>query len=200
MTDQIGTGTAQGVIEYLDSLVAKGRSRDGVVSPLKTALTKVLEKTEGEDKWTQVDVTNIDLDDTMLRFKNFTLGTYTEASYRAYHLRIQRAITWYKKFLENPGWAPQRQTKQSAEQKSSSTRRTSISSISNNAVVEDTNEAVKVSAENNTNTDINMIVYPFPLTDGNIARLYLPKKVSKVDATRLSSFINALILDDTSEN
>src|SRR5882672_3109155 len=110
MTENIGNGTAQGAVDFLNSLVEKGRSRVGVIAPLKGALTKILEKTEGED-WESVDVTKLDVDDALARFKNLTLGTYTDASYRAYELRAKRAIDWYKHFLANPGWFPKESTR-----------------------------------------------------------------------------------------
>jgi len=101
--------TAKGLIDYLDSLVDKGRLRAGVVAPLKTALIKVLEKTEG-DNWGKVDVIKLDVADAIARFKNLTLGVYTDASYRAYELRTMRTIKWYENFLANPGWFPKEST------------------------------------------------------------------------------------------
>src|ERR1700738_715393 len=106
MTDHIGSGTAQGVIDYLDSLVEKGRSRPSVINPLKTAVTKVLQATESEESWGAIDVTSLDISDVISRFKNKTLSQYTAASYDAYQSRMVRAIGWYKNFLANPGWVP----------------------------------------------------------------------------------------------
>lgn len=199
MTDQIGSGTAQGVIDYLDSLVDKGRSRPGVVTPLKIALTKVLEATEGEDNWGATDITSLDIDDAMIRFKNKTLSKYTAASYAAYQSRVTRAVNWYKNFLANPGWVPkenarssklgdggaEKNTKPMSSKRSSQLTATIAPDHSQNPV----QEAVK----------IDVVSYPFPLANGEIARVYMPKGVTKADVKRLAAFLDALVIEGSGE-
>lgn len=199
MTENLGSGTAKGLVDYLDSLVEKGRSRPGVVTPLKTALTKVLEKTEGED-WEKVDVIKLDVEDAISRFKNLTLTTYTDASYRAYELRTKRAIKWYENFLANPGWYPKesgRAVKTEASPtkigKSVQGKSEQISSKKNSesekAIV---TEAVRESVV----PKIDAIAYPFPLANGETARVYMPKGVTKQDIKRLSAFLDALVIEE----
>lgn len=191
MTESIGSSTANGLIDYLDSLVAKGRSRPGVVSPLKTAVTKVLEKTEGEH-WASVNVIKLDIDDAMARFKNLTMGDYNEASYQAYEARVKRAVSWYKNFLNNPGWFPkarQRATSKThtdtpvSQQESSSDRETP--SVSRTISVASSTEAMKS----------DEIAYPFPLSNGETARIFMPKNVTSADIKRLTGFLEALVIE-----
>lgn len=203
MTENIGSGTARGLIDYLDSLVDKGRSRAGVVTPLKTALVKVLEKTEGDD-WEKVDVTKLDVTDAITRFKNLTLGVYTDASYRAYELRTQRAIKWYENFLASPGWFPKegtRMTKADGDNgkhlkgRKSGGKQNSLST--DDLKGKHTTEPIASSS-----TDIpkiDAIAYPFPLANGETARVYMPNGVTKADVKRLSSFLEALVIDNESE-
>lgn len=203
MTENIGSGTAQGVIDYLNSLVDKGRARPGVVAPLKVALTKILEKTEGEN-WPQVDVTKLDVDDATLRFKNLTLGTYTDASYRAYELRTKRAIEWYKQFLANPGWFP----KESNRAASTEAKRQPAKASEANVI--ESHEAVKGGREPSGAAALSQdfsidvlpqlpktepVSYPFPLQGGEMARIYMPKSVTKADIARLSAFLDALVIE-----
>lgn len=200
MAENIASGTAKGLVEYLDSLVAKGRSREGVVAPLKTALLKVLEKTEKEN-WEAVDVTQLDVDDTMARFKNFTLGTYTDASYRAYELRVKRAITWYKNFLASPGWFPKE--KQRSPKPDSGDKQPSKNSSSTKASVRQDMDSKSPQKEMQTHTHepvretpiIDAMAYPFPLANGKIARVYIPKGITKTDVKRLAVFIEALVIE-----
>jgi hypothetical protein len=198
MTESIGSGTAQGVIDYLSSLVEKGRSRSGVIAPLKIALTKVLEKTEGDD-WTKVDVIKLDVDDAISRFKNLTLGTYNDASYRAYELRIKRAIGWYKQFLANPGWFPKESGRSlnADVKKPTSGKNTPDANTSVNTKEKDniTKPTTQIPANENEAAKSEAISYPFPLRSGEIARIYMPKSVDKSDVTRLSAFLQALVIE-----
>jgi len=199
MTENIGSGTAQGVIDYLESLVEKGRSRPGVVAPLKIALTKVLEKTEGED-WPKVDVNKLDIDDAISRFKNLTLGTYNDASYRAYELRTKRAISWYKQFLTNPGWFPResgrsinaeakKQTSKSVAQENEGADAQGYKQVGN------VQHAAQNSGVENQAPKSEAIPYPFPLQSGEMLRIYVPKSIVKSDIGRLSRFLEALVIE-----
>jgi hypothetical protein len=204
MTDQIGSGTAQGAIEYLDSLVAKGRSRQGVVSPLKTALTMVLQKTEGTS-WQKTDVTSLNISDAISRFKNLTIGHYSDGSYRTYELRILKAVEWYKTFLSNPGWSPQQSVRSSTIQKkrhvtsedgaSSQQNDTPRMTQEKNADDVQIDETPK-SQGNQDTTKSDMIAYPFPMSSGEIARLYIPKSVARTDIKRLTVFLEALVIEE----
>ena len=200
MADNLGSGTAAGLVEYLDSLVAKGRSRDGVVTPLKTAIVKVLEKTESED-WGAVDITHIDVEDVMARFKNFTMGDYTDASYRAYELRIKRAISWYKNFLGNPGWYPKERQRTSKVSNGGKTPNSDSNRLCRGekkglgvpgAAGKD---SIRVEEQGHDTPIIDAIAYPFPLMNGKTARVYMPRGVTKSDVHRLAIFLEALVIE-----
>lgn len=191
MTGAIGSNTASGLIDYLDSLVVKGRSRSGIVGPLKTAITKVLEKTEG-DNWGSVTITEIDTDDVMARFKNLTLGVYDSASYKAYESRIRRAIGWYRQFLADPGWAPKSREATEKDKPGLSAIKTSpaIGSVAapkaNVISIATTTEAPKSDG----------IPYPFPLANGQIARIFMPSGLTTSDVDRFALFLKALVIDE----
>lgn len=197
MTEQIGSGTARGAIDYLDSLVSKGRSRPGVVNPLKTALTKVLETTEGEVSWGTTDVTTLDIDDVMSRFKNKTLSKYTAASYGAYQSRIARAVNWYKNFLANPGWAPKENTRTLKTENGSSKQSKAAGNNSYETTIRNRDQSRPVVALESPKLDA--IAYPFPLANGETARVYMPKGVTKADVQRLSIFLEALVIEPSSK-
>lgn len=196
MSESMGSNTASGLIDYLDSLVSKGRSRPGIVSPLKTAVTKVLEKTEGE-RWTAVDMTKIELDDVMARFKNLTMGDYNEASYQAYEARVKRALGWYMNFLENPGWFPkERQRTREANNKGSQSdkRIDGQEHDMKNRSVGVTTRSISVASSTEA-TKSDEIAYPFPLANGETARIFMPKGVTKADIKRLAVFLEALVIE-----
>ena len=192
MAGAIGSNTASGLIEYLDSLVVKGRSRPGVVGPLKTAITKVLEKTEG-DNWSDVNVTDLDIDDLMARFKNLTLGVYDSASYRAYESRIKRAAGWYRQFLVDPGWTPKSGDVREKDKAGVTAKKTAIKhpvgtdmpTKGNIITVASSTEAAKSEG----------IPYPFPLANGQIARIFMPSGLTVGDVERMTLFLKALVID-----
>lgn len=195
MSEQIGSGTAQGIIDYLDSLVEKGRSRPGVVNPLKTALTKVLEVTEGAG-WGATDVTNLDIDDVMSRFKNKTLSKYTTASYDAYQSRITRVVGWYKNFLANPGWVP-KETVRSSKAEAKSTSKTTPQPVQSQTQAHSDSHTVAAPVYQEA-PKLDAIAYPFPLANGETARIYMPKGITKADVDRLSIFLEALVISPVS--
>ncbi len=205
MAENIASGTAKGLVEYLDSLVAKGRSREGVVAPLKTALLKVLEKTEKEN-WEAVDVTQLDVDDTMARFKNFTMGTYTDASYRAYELRVKRAITWYKHFLDNPGWFPKEKQRgqksdndDKQQKKGGQSAKDPSHTVATSGSAQKETQPHQVYVSSQETPVVDAMAYPFPLANGKIARVYMPKGVTKGDVKRLAIFLDALVIEGVEE-
>lgn len=197
MTENLGSGTARGLVDYLDSLVEKGRSRVGVITPLKTALIKVLEKTEGAD-WEKIDVIKLDVDDAIGRFKNFTLGTYTDASYRAYELRIKRAIKWYDYFLKNPGWFPKETGRNIARVENGGSKQ-ATGKIKDQKPNSQTQSAASQSPQPEIKAElpkIDSIAYPFPLANGQTARIYIPKGITKADVKRMSIFLEVLVIED----
>lgn len=200
MTEQIGSGTAQGVIDYLDSLVDKGRSRPGVVNPLKTAITKVLEATEGEDNWRTTDVTALDIEDIMVRFKNKTLSKYTAASYGAYQSRITRAIGWYKNFLASPGWVPKENARmQKVDNDSNGKKGVQAGDVRVATNSEPRREVGQLSSVVHESPKLDITAYPFPLANGETARVYMPKGVTSADVRRLTAFLEALVIEPVSK-
>lgn len=177
MAAKLHTATAQGAIEYLDSLVIKNRAPASVVSPLKTALSKVLQRTEGEE-WGKTDLIDLDVGDIMMRFKNLTPTDYTEGSYRNYEMRLKKAIGWYLKFLQTPGWVPPENSRVAVKPGVEQPAAPEVSNYVSQAEVE-ASEA---------------ITYPFPLESGKMASLHIPRDITADDVRRLHGFLDALVI------
>lgn len=201
MAQAIGQGTAQGSIEYLASLVDKGRVRDPVVAPLKTAIRKVLQVAEGPD-WQHVDVRGYDVADAMARFRTLTLGEYSSESYRTYESRIGRALGWYNKFLETPGWFPS-ENQQNRETRHKSGDKTGgkpkPAEAQGGTTSGDSRQYPPVAASSRLTPmqhPQDAIVYPFPLSGGGIATLHVPRTLSRADVKRMSAFLEALVVEE----
>lgn len=104
-TENIGNGTSAGLVEYLDTIVEKGRGTPGAIQPLKTAFTKVVQEVDGTD-WGKKLVAEIDIDDYVSRFGNLTRGKYSDKSLSVYKSRVNRVVGWYLKFMDQAGWMP----------------------------------------------------------------------------------------------
>lgn len=198
MTEQIGSGTAKGLAEYLDSLVEKGRASQGAITPLKGTFTKVLKTVDG-DQWGNVNVREINVKDYSQRFGNLTLGKYSNDSLRIYESRIKKVVDWYLTFLSNPGWVPtfSRQSKKVASKtradNSKINKEKSSQEVHNRETSSDERESERHEETKPTQSD-GLVAFPFPLTNGKMATLYLPVGLEKNDADRIATFIQTLVV------
>ena len=195
MTNKIGSGTAQGLIEFLDNLVEKGRAAKGSVTPLKTATRQVFSTVDGEDAWESINIKNVDVDDYIARFKNLTLGQYTDSSYKTYQSRLNKAKDWYTTFLVNPGWTPTSQPKRSRQNGS---EKKEPKGVDTSESVEQVKKSVEGSVPTVSSQDL--ISYPFPLQNGKIVNLYLPVDLKLIDAKRIARFVESLCIDPVEVN
>lgn len=191
MTEQIGLGTAQGLTEYLDQLVDKGRATSGGIVPLKSTLKQVLSRVEGEEKWQSLDMREIDVHDYIERFKNLTIGKYSPESYAVYQSRINKIKAWYLSFLKNPGWSPTITKRGKRGAKNLTEGKTELVQVAQMAT-SISNGSNKVAMDMST----DFISYPFPLRQDRMATLYLPKNLTKAESVRLGKFIDSLSTDD----
>lgn len=208
MGANINEATARGAIEYLDSLVTKHRAPASVVSPLKTSVTKVLQRTQGPD-WGRTDLLSLDIGDTMMRFKTLTLTEYSDGSYRTYEMRLKKAIEWYLNFLRTPGWAPP-----------AAPRPVSRQSVAGQSVdqFEGSPRAAQPAVEHRPANDLattykvfdpvvgyipqqrpdhSTVIYPFPLASGKTASLHIPRDITADDVRRLQGFLESLVIGET---
>lgn len=189
-TNNIGQGNAAGLIEYLDNIVDKGRATSGAIVPLKTAFKKVMEAVDGKD-WGKIQVSEIDVEDYLTRFSNLTRGRYSDQSLSVYKSRVGKAVTWYLKFMEQPGWMPSvgRRSPQSGDKSGVELSRPRSSSGKSGT------KAHKAAAGVGAPTvAAELVTYPFPLTGGQIATLNLPANLDENDAKRLERFVDSLVV------
>jgi hypothetical protein len=187
MENQIGSGTAKGLIEFLDQLVQKGRATGGSILPLKSTVRQVLAAVDGNDKWDSTDMRKLDVEDYINRFKNKTMGKYNEASYITYKSRLAKAVDWYNKFLVQPGWVP-------TKSPTSKPKKTEGKPVA--PTVEKTPTESPTVPDRPVDKDKqDLIAYPFPLRAGKVVYLYLPSDITKSEATRLSNYLTSLCVE-----
>jgi hypothetical protein len=184
-TPDIATGTASGLMAFLDFMIAKGYGTAGSISPWKSAAKNVFTVVEGEE-FATFDVRTFDVDEYLGRFENRSMGKYTADSLAAYRSRFRKAIEAYRSYLADPNWKP--------TVKASSRR-----PATENGKPKPTKgaEPSPPSASSTPSLPASpaLIAYPFPLKSGQLAQLHLPTQLDREDAERLTHFIRALVFD-----
>jgi hypothetical protein len=180
MASNISSKTPAGLFEFCDYMVDKGYATAGAMEPWKTAAKKILSAVDPEG-YEQMDLSTADLDDIQSRFETLTLSDYKHESQITYGKRLRNAVTAYLSFVET-GRPPQlRKPRQASSPKAE--KKNNVRSIGT------------PKAAPGTPTDPALVKFPFPMTDGTLAELNLPTRISKQDAERLATFVRTLAIE-----
>lgn len=183
---KIGTGTAEGLMEFFDFLVAKGYATPAAVTPLKSASKQILSTVDGDDFGSR-DVRDLDVEAHLDRFENMVVGQYKHESLVQYRNRFKRGLSAYLTYLSDKqipsfGGSARKRGADRSGPKATTGRTTPTPS-----------------APIPPSTAERLIDYPFPLRSGQIAILRLPVGLEKTDAERMGAFIRTLVLDPQRE-
>ena len=192
----MGDGKAKNVLEYLDNLTEKGKATIGAITPLKIAFTKVVQVVDGEN-WENTEVKNIDVEDYLSRFANLTMGRYTSDSLTAYKSRVNKAVSWYIQFLDKPGWTPDIQRRNRGPKALTTKEAQKTVPITANETLKPQQDSSQL-----ISTIPNVpgrILYPYPLSDGQLVHISLPVRLSTNDAKRIGTFIESIAIDILTE-
>jgi hypothetical protein len=170
--------TTAGLFEFCDYMHEKGYATTGAMEPWKTAAKKILSAVDPEG-YEQMDLSTADLDDIQRRFETLTLSDYKHESQVTYGKRLRNAVNTYLEFVET-GKPPQlRKQRQASSPKPES----NVRSIG------------KPKPASGTPADPKLVAFPFPMTDGTLAQLNLPTRISKDDAERLATYVRTLAIE-----
>ena len=196
-TNSIGSGTVDGALQYLEFLSSKGHVKPGAIAALKTGFGKVM-KTVGEDGWESIEIRTLDVNDYMNRFANMTQGKYNSSSLADYGSRVKKVVSWYLEFLSKPGWTPDVKERNRKSTKSISNDQSGDEAeVSGHSIGR---ENVKENAITTPASKTNLVAFPFPLSDGTLATLYLPPSIMPNDARRMARFVETLVIEERSSN
>ncbi len=188
-SNKIGAGTAEGLMEFFDFLVAKGYATPAAVTPLKSASRQILSTVDGDD-FAGIDMRTLDAEEHLDRFENMVVGQYKHESLIQYRNRFKRGLAAYLSYLNDKqipsfgGSARKRGVERAAGKPKAPSRR---------------DAPVLASPSMPVSTSERLIDYPFPLRSGQIAILRLPVGLERIDAERMGAFIRTLVLDPQGE-
>lgn len=192
MTEQIGTGSAEGLYEFCDWLVKKGLMTSAAVEPLRSATKQIVSSVDSDVEAANVNVgsTEFDVEAYMDRFEKLSGAKYAPDSLNAYRRRFRRAVELYRQYL----------TEGAANFKPPAGRVPRKRPVKENGSNGTNNTAQKSKTEERQLNPPpppppDLISYPFPLSTGTIAQLNLPPRLGKDDADRMAVFIRALVFE-----
>ena len=182
--------TALQLVEHWKWAADKGLMNRNTAGSLKAACSQVLGVL---DDWEQLDVTSIDVEDVIRRFKNLRARDFSPESLSAYERRFRNAVESFLLYVKDPStWKPTMRPVRAQPDANGQSR----AKRSRSANAEGTEESQTIPSD--VPPVGALIEYPFPLRDNVVARLKLPRDISAAEAKRLYGFMIALAVDSTS--
>lgn len=195
MASTIGAGTAEGMVEWLDTMGKKGILVPNTADSIKRAATTVMREVFEED-WSGQEVSSLDVEAVFQRFQNKTIGKYTAGSLSSYKSRFNTAVEMYLGYLASPHtWKPPIKARPGAVKKRSSNRPPNDGS-GPDATQSPVLPTPPATLATETPTATNFIEHQFPLRVGVRAIVRLPENLSTREAARLAAWIQTLVTDD----
>lgn len=189
--EELMRGTGAGLVEFFTNLAVKGRMAKPTAANFRLSCQTVLE-TVYEAGWVDVDMKRMDVEDVFSRFVILKAGLYTTGSFSAYKSRFYNGTNMYLGFLQDPqGWKPPLKMRTAAPKPSVVNR-----SGSEKVGTADTAVATSTTTTNNDAPHSELLTHHYPLRPGVRAVLSLPEDLTKREATRLATFIQALAVED----
>ncbi len=183
-----GDGTGAGMIAWLGWTIQKNMMVDATASALRTASQKVLAV---EDGWATVEVSSLDLDSIVNRFRIKHRGDMKDQTLNTYEQRFRQTVDMYGKWLADEPWQPATRKR--------TARPAAGSSNGSAAAPTSKSPAVQQQPEVALPPQPGMITYPFPIRPGMQGKITLPEDLSTREAKRIAAFIGTLAFDDEPE-
>lgn len=180
-----GSGTAQGLTDFLSWATEKNYLTAPTGSSLRTGVNKVL---EAEADLNAIDIRHADMDDILHRFQNRAKGKLKDRSVEVYESRFRTSVEMYIRFLnKEKDWAPApSRTRKSTSSGGSVKRQEQATTV----------VAVGEDATSSAPSSPGVITYPFPIRPGLQGRITLPENLTRREADRISAFIKTLAMED----
>ena len=176
--------TGKALVDHWTWAAEKGIMNRNSAAGLRAACSQVLSVLDG---WQEIDVTSLDLEDVVHRFKNIRARDFNPKSLEVYESRFKNALASFREYVRDPGaWRPA--SRQRSQDNASRMKERSIG-------VTEASEPVQVAAESRA----GLVDYPYPLREGETARLMLPRDIKLAEARRLYAFMRTLAVDFEAE-
>jgi hypothetical protein len=178
--------TGKALLEHWTWAAEKGLMNRNTAHGLRSACSVVL---GALDDGESVDVKTLDVEEALMRFQNLKMKKFKPTVLETYKRRFRQAVLSYLMYLDDPGgWKPRvaERATNGAEKKGSkgTTSREPAPTPSGQPIL-----------QHREMPQVNMVDYPFPLREGQIARLILPRDLKTSEVKRLNAFMSTLAVD-----
>lgn len=171
--------TGKAFIEHWSWAAGKGLMNANTAHGTRAACRQVLGVV---DDWENADIKRLDVEQTLTKFQNLKKKEFKPQVLETYKRRFKHAVTQYLDYLENPSsWKPGQERK--VRQRSNDGRKPAPRAHDEAVAGEELPSA-------------RMVEYPFPLREGQNARLVLPRDLKASELKRLSAFMAALVVEN----
>ncbi len=169
--------TGKAFVDHWKWASDKGIMNKNTAGGMRSACTKVLSVL---DDWESVDVRGLDVENTLAKFQNLKKKDFRPAVLETYKRRFRQAVSSYLAYLEDPaGWKPRMLDRSSSMGRGNG----GDSPVGPGRVTK------------HEIPQAGLVEYPFPLREGQIARLFLPRDLKTSEVKRLSAFMSTLVVD-----
>lgn len=179
MVDKSG----KALVEHWSWAAKKGLMNQNTANGIKAAVSQVMKVL---DDWETVNIEELNVEELLTRFQNLKLRQFKPQVLETYKRRFRLAHASYLAYLQDPGnWRPKtlapRQTARNGERE-------------RNEPQERTRETPR------EHPAANLVEFPYPIRDGQIARLILPRDLTLSEVRRLTAFMRTLTVDFAPED
>lgn len=182
MTETETNGKA--LLEHWTWATQKGLMNKNTAGGLRSACSQVL---GALDDGETVDVKTLDLDSALTRFQNLRKKDFKPAVLETYKRRFRQAVASYLDYLKDPGgWKPRTLDRPAG----GGTAKANANGNGGGAEHQETTRPTK-----HEMPQANMMDYPFPVREGQIAHLILPRDLKVSEVKRLTAFMSTLAVD-----
>lgn len=186
------TFTKSGALQFIQYAIDKGLVNSNTGGGWRAAFGKILEEFGSDDLLTDIDVPS-----EVLRYNNRHPGALSPDSLNQYKKRVLLVIQEFKKYIDSPTTykgvlnRPSSSNKQNGKKVTSDSKSLTLAP-SDNPVVETPTQKQVTSAVTETS-----LMMPFPLRPNFLAQIIIPRDLTKDEAARLCTFIQALAQEPT---
>jgi hypothetical protein len=191
-TGVLYSGTANGLMEFLDYAKAKGILAQRTANAYKSACSLLL-AIDGEG-WQEIDVRALDVDRQMDRYVRLRGGSAKPETLSTYRQRVLAAIGLYQSYLVSPT-----AFRGPAAKPRSSMGRRKTEGVTTNERRPEPEEPTATPGPSRI-VDSTLLTYPFPLRSGQMAYLQLPRNVPPSDVRRLCAFLESLAIESSDDS
>lgn len=174
--------TGKALLEHWTWAVEKGLMNRNTGISLRSACAKVLPVLES---WEELDVRSLDVEKALTRFVNIHNKDFKPDSLEAYKRRFRQAVGSFLEYADDPGaWQPAKRA-----------RRSSKKSAPTSSAEQKSAEVPGVRTTSGELKGTNLHEFEYPIREGVMARLTIPKDVSSAEMKRLAAWARTLAVD-----